>query len=833
MSFRVLVDTIQQRLKLDGLSTLVGKQDWDLALCKANSTYMDGSTGTVMLLPGALDENNWLSLNTGIYFKLPPTDYTFTPSSSPDYQTPILNADGSQWNKIVNNSPGFTGITNYSVAVNQAVVIELYVGNGTANTNLIGDFGYGASATYLTGVSFRFYNDISFDIYKDGNFLGHFSLAGQNADYGQSDSQIPSQTQNQYVKILVIPCRQREILILSSNGGGYSYTFADIPEGNPGNLPITPNAPIWFYAPTNIDTTWRLALCQYKSSGNAIGKQSFWRYDPGASPPGGFQTWLNQDLEGCTTSCAVADGLNPSSAYANNTNGVRLNVTMTGSTMSSGGYTVTTSPFLYAARGYTYPQLAKTWGANPLDVTRFCLEFSLENSDSVSGTHASLTLDDPKGIIAAGVALDPTGKPGWLIQAITNRAWQVYDDDGTQIFEGRNTAPKLIQGTYVDRATGNQAWGTNTNKNEKVEFQLKDMWDQLERFVFKDQYPLDGMTLLDAMTLVTDQAGVTDSHGMGGFGGGWSMSPTLAAYVLPSGGSVTNSDFNFLIESGDKGSDMIDKLYKTYASNATLRMIPMNGWSQPQLLLETDSGSPVLPTVPSLDLFDSEATAILNGIATPTYLDFFRTVDVQMLEPEANDTYVQGMDYRLIRPILTHQVDTTDADPTTSPASRTPKWLGERRSYAWNDPNLSTQDACNWACDLIFKRISIARSMVEIECDYNPGLQRGDLVKLYFATDGGVIDASSGTLTNPVTCRVKSVSARFVYTANDSRGMKWRPTKYVCQAGTDGSMINSGHTTLQGIWLDWALKAISKSSQTGDANDKNTWRRPYLSQSGP
>jgi hypothetical protein len=295
--------------------------------------------------------------------------------------------------------------------------------------------------------------------------------------------------------------------------------------------------------------------------------------------------------------------------------------------------------------------------------------------------------------------------------------------------------------------------------------------------------------------------------------------------VLPKAGNVTNSDFNVLIEPGDLGSNWVDRLFKTYCANAFIDLVPMNGWAQPTLLLEAD-----LPATPAVTLYDSESTAIAHGVATPTYLQLFRKVNLKMLKPEANDIYTQGKDYRLQRPILSHHDVPTDIDPTTIPASRTPAWRGQRISYSWNDPNISTQQVCNDSNDVLFARLTIARSMGEFEFDFKSLLRRGKLVKLYFATGGGMFSATDGTKVNPATARIKSVSASFVYTANDGVGMKWRPTRYVVQNGTDASILNSEHTDLKRIAADWLMRAFSKNTQLGDANDKNLWRRPLSSQ---
>ena len=63
MAFSVLVDSVQQRLMVDGVSTLVGARDWDLA--SSSGIFLDGVTGTVMLQPAAIDGNSWLFFEHG------------------------------------------------------------------------------------------------------------------------------------------------------------------------------------------------------------------------------------------------------------------------------------------------------------------------------------------------------------------------------------------------------------------------------------------------------------------------------------------------------------------------------------------------------------------------------------------------------------------------------------------------------------------------------------------------------------------------------------------------------------------------------------------------
>jgi hypothetical protein len=270
----------------------------------------------------------------------------------------------------------------------------------------------------------------------------------------------------------------------------------------------------------------------------------------------------------------------------------------------------------------------------------------------------------------------------------------------------------------------------------------------------------------------------------------------------------------------------MDRIHKTYAGTMFHGLTPMtSGWWQPYMLLASD-----LPSTPALILYDSIATAKANGVMSPTVYQLFRTLDVQMLKPEANDIYVQGHDFRTDRPILTHKADTTNMDPTVPPGSRVPPWRGSRVSYSWNDPTLSSQAACNFAMSLIYPRVTQARCMVEFEVDFSSLLTRGALVQLYFASGGGVRDPATGVLTNPITARIRTVNAKFQQVGRDGSGAKWRPTKYTAQVGTDTSHTHTNATNLDAMQAEWALKTFSKTIQWGSALQKEIYTRPLILQ---
>jgi hypothetical protein len=803
---QLLCDTVQQRLQTDGVSTLVGGKDWDQAL--SSNVWFDGITDTVFLLPGCL-EPSWLSSNAGIYAKLAPTDFTLSPSSSdPNWSYPTVNTDGAQWYKYSDNTSGAGGITSISVPVNQAIVFEIFSPVTTPAGNYLGSFGYGplGNVSDPDGVGFAVYDDFSMDLYYAGAFVGHFAVSGQVADYGQTYGLTPYQDTQLATKFIVIPCREREILVISSCGGGFSYIVTTIPEGTTGAI-ITPNAPLWWGAQPGVDAQVRMALCQFEATGNAIGKQSFFFVDPGASPTYGFQKYIDGSVPGSTSvAMQVSDGLNPSSPYVNGTNGVRLNVQLTG----DGTY----SPEVYGSRGYTLPQLQNTSGSG-VDLTSYILEGTWDVSDSNSGSSLKVKLKDPRAI----GSLCPN------IGCITNRPWQLWDN-GVLLLEGVNERPRTHQGIRFqgdgESSPGDPTYGDQTGSNpvEYVEFVIRDAWKTAEEYIFNDIIPLDGLSVAQAYTLITDTIGITQSSA----GRSPNLSSALSTTYMAQAGNPTK-EFNTQIEPGDKGSEWMDRIAKTYCANYAHFMKPGagGGWTQPQLLAEAD-----LPSSGTA-LYDSVATA---GGSFSGYACLFRTVDQDILEPEANAVYVVGKDYRTDRPILSYQLNTSSSQPNTAPGSRAPNWLGTVRKYSWVDPTISDYDTAEYVCGLLSDRLFPARSIGEIEAQFSSSMLQADAVTLHFLDGGGLIDPSTGDHDPTPTCRVKTLSARFIQTGQDGSSIEWSPCHYTVQVGLDASNLHTHSTHLEGISREWTTRSVSKVVDWSKPADWATFIRPLILQGG-
>jgi hypothetical protein len=158
---------------------------------------------------------------------------------------------------------------------------------------------------------------------------------------------------------------------------------------------------------------------------------------------------------------------------------------------------------------------------------------------------------------------------------------------------------------------------------------------------------------------------------------------------------------------------------------------------------------------------------------------------------------------------------------TTAPGARPGNWLGSIRKYGWVDPAITTIGAAEYAAGLLKTRLTAAREIVEFECEYLPGVWRGDLVTLVRPTG------------DPVTVRIKSFSGSFdnVGTFGDASSADgvWRPCTYIGEVGALVCPLDVYGVSLRTIAANWhTLKALSKQRimPGGDV----LARRPVLNQ---
>lgn len=795
----IKLDVPQGRLSVDGLSTLVSGRDWSPT--QRSNVFVDPITNTAMLTP-ACTEAAWATSGTGIYAKLGIGDFA-TLSDSGNWFAQSADQGGPFMSHWGANTAGLQGITATSWPANQPMVVEYFTQAGTNGRYVALEFGWSATGDGSSGVSMRVYSDGGAEVWKDGGStpVGTYSTAGKGPDYfiGEASQGMQlgggatQQAQNsRYNLLLLLPCRDRELLVISSGGGGFSHVFEDLAEGV-GGLTITDSAPFWFNVPATAMPNIRISPCRFESTGTICGVTSAWRNAPSGPTPtvanGGLIVYrqLSDPAPSDSSGSAIVPSLaasppNPLSIP----NPVQLTVTLNGTGFST--------PFIYGLRAQYPPQVETT--ATPsgqpdgLELLPYVTACRFEVSDTVGGTRVSLGLMQPSAIEGAGA----TG-----IATMSSRAYRVFDESGMMI-DAISEPPYWTDGFGI----GDDAY----DRVQEIEIELRDKWKLAENYRFSDPVPLDGFTLASAYAYVATMCGIASGPAYDGSTGVY-CSPSCASFDIPrEPGTSSGNGFGLAIDVGDTAAEWLDRLHQTFAATYFhgFRPNPVSGATPVLSLIDpTDTTAGFsLPSTPSITLYASLAAAVEAGKG---WQQVMRSYQTQLLEPEANDIYVMGIDPRTRKPIVAHKADLAGQAVTAAVTARPANWLGTVRKYAWIDPSITTVGLALACLELLYARLTPQRHIVEFECEYLPGVWRGDLIQLV---------PQSGT---PINVRIKTFRGAFEHlgTSADSSGPDavWRPCTYVAEPPIAGleSPLDVAGATVRSIASNWhSLKALSRQT---------------------
>lgn len=789
-AFKVLIDTAQTRLKEDGLSILVTGKDWEYQPVllsdgsSINPMYVDPICNMAMLRPGPAHPT-WTTSSTGIFAKLGLSDFVFehwTGSAwASDTANWVNNSADAGGPFMARNGANTNGVRGHTAAdspwsANQAFVVEWFgqqfQGSGPVPCLDLGLNPTSGSYDGTAGVSLRAYTNGHVEVWKAGVLVGKGSVSEKQDPLGQPQDGPGQSTQAKYYSMMVIPCRDRDLLIIGTHGGGFVHTFADLAEGT-ASLAITDSAPLWFYVPAPLTAEVRIAKLQYATSGTILSRVSGWRLKPSdwgsdgsaIAPTVNCYQALTQALSGLVAVAAITPGTGvwPADNPYSLPYPVKLGAYLTGGPSQT--------PFLYALRGWYGSQGAST--ATPdggaKDLTPYVQAASLEVSDQLGGTKLTLTLNQPDAMATAGID---------RIAEISKRPFSISDSEGvflTGVGEAPSHTPIYGQaGDYEDKAT-------------TVEISVRDFWQFCEEFLFSDPIPLDGLTLADAVSLLCGAAQISYTVSTSAT----SSTPASGITLSSQSGGASSNVFGLMVQPGDKLADWLKRLHDDFVGTWFMDMGP-NG--EFQLVAPDDSG---LPSTSGFTLYPSEADAIADGVSSDVaYLHVYRSLHWETLEAGANDVYVTGLDTRTQRPMQKHLRDTSSADPTLAPASRPLNWLGGLKKAAFGSELLTTEAALTAAATLYFNRVTAARRMCEFECEYMDGIWRGSLVTLKAAEDDGT-DAI---------VRIRTLSGSFQQVGGVFS--TWRPAKYCADDSATDVVFPIGvpGTTLKAIKAGWRAR---------------------------
>lgn len=673
---------VQGSYQADGSSGRV--LGWDPV--QISNCWWDPVTYTGMLKPAPLLEA-WRTTFTGIYARLQKSDFTLDDSSN---WSNVAGAGGStDYVLYKSTATNEGGITSTTWDKNRGFYIKLFSFNGANERFPQLKFGWNSTKSDAAGVSGILYANGDVDIQKDGELVGQGSISGARGS---------SSLQNQDVGLLLIPCRGRDLLIISDQGNGFQHTFEDIDEGE-ADPTITGATKFWFEVVQGTAAV-QIAPIRFPSSGYLCGRLSYFAEPPAlgdplltptpysGSPGYGTQSLAMSMREASSIGTVfVPDGVK-FTAY------VRFDFTGDGESTN----------FLYGGAAGYGPTITDTDASEAFILDDYLVSRTLDVPEDPAGVRLALTIESPADLEDEGIA---------SIETQHNRPLEL-SNDGIQIIDGRGGPPET-EYSANERAT-------------RVMLEVRDTWAMLEQYRFRDAVPLDGTDWHAAVTFVLTLAGVDPLR----------VDAEDPGYTIP---NVPQSagQWSVLIEAGDSAAEAVQKLFDIYAGDWWYCFVPTAAG------IDFKARSPLgLDTTPVLHLYDtadaSIAQLLLEGYTSAeasriVSTRLYQSLIQRTLPPEATEVRITGYDRRAGRPIQSYYIDAAAEDPAEPPSTRPANWLGTKMRYGLADGAFSTQALCNRGTEQLGPRLTRARTLGEITCqmlfkDDGLPLWRGDLIEL-------------------------------------------------------------------------------------------------------
>ena len=682
------VDCPEPRPQKGRLIVAADGTTWDLS--KSSNVWLEPSTLTLMLAPLPVT-SAWRTTYAGNYARYQKTDYTLTTPAS--WKQMQIKASGDYYLQSLNVTERATLTTAWSA--NQPAYISLYVpGLKDSDDTVILKAGWGVGSAGSVEVWFA--ANGSAQVYKSGSLVGTYQRNDSNIA-PQANAVYLSSVASDFITIMMIPCRRRELVVSTSTGLSFSHVFSDLSALTANT--IVPAAAFSWLVPQG-QASVQLAKLQFATSGYAVSPVKKLRYAP---PTGAtFSNTYAYDAIGPGSASAsysvVKDDL---TAYTPNgvITDVRAKVTLSSSTGSA------TFGFYEIDLVYD-PEIGST-ADDPVDITCDVERLSISVDDNGRATCSLTTRRKP--ITDAGV-----DQP----QITSDRPIRIALSDGAvsptyiDVFRGTLTPPEI---TYEE--------GDTTKDWSIFVYSGQDRSRDFDLAYIVESYPYDGLFAINAIIDLMLIAGYDANTYYGG------DNPLLE---LPYNPNISKGQYALAPDFFDTVGGYLDKLKNDYYANW------ITGW------MPTTSGylyvwqdTPNASTTPVMTLYQSIAAATTAGVTEvlrPKRV--VRRMSSHYETPEATQVQVVGQDPATGLFITKSLVDTAAETASTAPASRPYNWRGRPVPYQLRDPALTTQDAVDQACDILYDRLTTGRILIEWESDFlvlssnNRPLWLGDVVRI-------------------------------------------------------------------------------------------------------
>jgi hypothetical protein len=745
---RVVFDHAQRRTKRVANVFAVQGLDWSSSVYQ--NAWVDPVTKTLMIRP-MCEYVAWYTSNSGIYAKPTIGGGLEVLTSASWFEEEVYTGAG-KWQRCDNSSSEYIR-TSSAVGINRGVCLS-YFNYSAGDAFLVLECGWSNSATptaATASVGLKIYSDGSVYVYKSTEFVTEGKIT-------------PTTNDNKHVRLCIIPCRRRELLVVADGRSGFSAIFDDIEETDT-SPDITPNEKFFVISPGGGNLKVQLAPLKFEATGYAASKV----YTFGRPPKTGdtLASWVNpvfttitnaslygdKAYAGTTDVSAVllttSDGATAFTPNSTDTE-VCLRVTMS----SDGSYT----PFIYAG-AVEYPcEVVDTDDSEEIDVTQYIEpNFTLSIPDDAFGATLSAQLIDPNA-----VEYD---------EGVTNITIQNYrpvklETDDCVLLDAFMKRPRYADG-LVDETT-------------RLQFQAETIETLMTKLVFRARVPMDCWPLCEpsgfcAVRWLLQQVGIDNSL----------MRLSSLGYTISEIPSADGSEFNVAAEVNDTVRDVFDKLLRLCADCV---YGPHPGENGLEFWFYAPDDLPQEPVVTLYrtieDAMAADETLTEEQAWDLLYYDFYE----EPLEVEANEIVASGIDPRSGDLIQAYIIDEESQDPTLPPSMRPDNWAGIPLIFSVASRSIRSDADAERVVDKLVPIATDAGKVAEwkancmlhytTETDVSLPVWRMDLVNL-----DGVGER-----------RVSSLNCRFLREMLDAPNIVARDASY-----TGGTILGRGGSTVASI----------------------------------
>lgn len=688
----------------------------------SSGVWCEPVTKSLMLRPRVLYPD-WDTSNSGAYAKLGFTDF-----GSP---AGIVVADqsGNGSRPFLTGANNIDLITTASWPKNQGFVVSYLAYSNGEDNRIVLECGWNGAAGVSDATAVRVYASGRAEVWREGVLMSTGSISGGSA---------PSNTANQTVTLMIIPCRRRELLVVSTSGAGFRAVFGDIDE-DATDPTITPADQFWVRQP-DVSTNILVAPLRYATSGEAYSVLYSMGEAPDVSDVAeefgnaawaggtdiyrlfGDQSYMTGNSDAGTCSLANDDG----SAFTpdGTIRDCRLKIALSGDGDSS--------PVIYGAEMGFAPASVLTDDSEEFDATEYVSSCSFELPDGGGATAFVEFIQHPD--LLAGVA---------SLKTQCNRPFRI-SCEGTTIMNGRLSPPSYKE--------------THQPLADRVRFEVVTTIQALKNYKLRDLKPFDGMLLSHAtddcvFRWCLKQVGVQDS----------AMDLETSAVRVGETAPATCGEWNEAGRVGESLWEIMERLIEDNLGGWFYDVVPkLSGADFVVCSQATLEGTAVVG-----ELYTNEADAIAGAVdPADTWKHKAREIDVQVVAPESNEVIITGFDPRGRKAIGAIKRDYDSQDATLAPSARPDNWLGEPALLGIINAGITNQTLADGAADVVAARIFVTRHLKEVECE----MQWAD-------EDNGVpLWRGHGQTLNGTDYLVQSLSVQLVSIAT---GFEWAPARMV------------------------------------------------------